>query len=201
MRWTETFSKPPLAVAERCAQCFQTVMDFKNTGQKIKEELLGRREELTRIDTDDYSNKKYDKLILRNSVTTHIFYIVLPIALIVFFILPDKTGEITVVQLIKTNWFWGTLLALLPLTAVYFGVRGLIDRKPQLTVDTDGIKTNDIELKWEDIIETKFRYLKGKTTLLIIKTSTVEKEIDIGNFNMSPRILGHQIELIKRSRV
>ena len=175
-------------------------MDLKNAGQKIKEEILGRRDEPTRIDTDDHSNRKYDKLILRNSVTTHIIYILLPIVLSIFLLLPDSSGEITIFQLIKKNWFWGTFLILLPILVMYFGIRGLIDRKPQLTVDLEGIRISDSQFKWDDIIETKFRYLKGKTTLLIIKTATAEKEIDIGDFNMSPRLLGHQIELIKMSR-
>jgi hypothetical protein len=172
-------------------------MKFQNIGQKIKEELIGQRDELTQIDTGDFTKQKFDQVIIRNSISAYVFYIFLAIGLAVFFLLPGETGEMNIMELHEINWFWATIIGLLPLTLLYFSIRSLLDRTPKLTVDLNGIKTSDWEVTWHDIVETKFRFLKGKTTLLIIKTKNDEKTVDIGNTNVGPRFLGHHIELLK----
>lgn len=173
-------------------------MGTQEIGQKIKEELLGRKDELTRIDSEDYSNKRFDQLIIRNSISKHISYLILSITLTILLLMPDKEGELNLIMLFKNNSIWAIIICFLPLTTLYFGIRGLINRKPKLIVDTEGIKADNWELSWNDIIETKFRFLKGKTTLLLIKTQTIDKEIDIGDTNISSRLLGHHIELLKK---
>lgn len=174
-------------------------MRTQNIGHKIKQELLGRKDELTRIDSEDYSNKRFDEIIIRNSISMHIFYLVLSITLTILLLMPDKESELDLIMLFRNNSFWATIISALPLTMLYFGIRGLINRKPRLIVDTKGIKADNWELSWNDIIETKFRFLKGNTTLLLIKTHTMDMEIDIGNTNISPRLLGHHIELFKKA--
>lgn len=173
-------------------------MKFKHIGQKIREEWTGHREELTQIDPQDFTGKQYDQLIVRNSISVDVFHLVVSIILIVFLLIPDDEGKPNVIQMYSWNWLWATAIALLPLTLSYLSIRALFDKTPQLTVDLNGIKTKEWELMWQDIAETKFRFLKGKTTFLIIKTNTDEKKVNIGNTNVGCRFLGHHIELLKK---
>lgn len=176
-------------------------MKFQDLGQKIGEELKGREDELTQVDSSDFTNKQYDQVIVRNSISVYVFYIVLAIGLIVFFLTPSDKGDMNLVQLFKLNWFWAIAISLFPLTLVFFSLRGLLDRTPHLTVDLIGIKTKEWNVTWGDVIETKFRLLKGKTTLPIVKIRTDEKTVDIGNTNVRARFLGHHIELLKKRAV
>ena len=173
-------------------------MKFQDVGQKIREEIVGQRDELTQIDSGDFTNQRFDHVIVRNSISTYVFYVVLAIGLTIFLLLPSDTGVINFVELFEANWFWAIVVGLLPITLLYFSLRSALDRTPKLTVDLKGIKTSEWEVTWHDIVETKFRSLKGKTTLLIVKTRDDEKTVDIGNTNVVPCFLGHHIELLKR---
>jgi hypothetical protein len=172
-------------------------MKFQNIRQKIKEELTGQREELTQIDTEDFTKQTFDQLIVRNSISPSVFCIFLATGLAVFLLLPGDTGEMNILELLETNWFWATIIGLLPVTLLYFSIRSLLNRTPKLTVDLNGIRTSDWVVKWHDIVETKFRFLNGKTTFLVIKLKNDEKTVDIDNTNVEPRFLGHHIELLK----
>jgi hypothetical protein len=172
-------------------------MDINKIGRQATEVLTGQREELTRIDTNDYTNQQFDKLIVRNSISLSIVYLALGLIATVLLLIPRK-DDMNLIDMFKSNWLWATVIAMIPIVIVYFGIRGLTDRTPKLIVDTDGIKTKDWSAAWSDIVETKFKFLSGKTTYLIIKTQTTEKSIDIGITNIGPRFLGHHIELLKK---
>jgi hypothetical protein len=172
-------------------------MDFNKIGRQANEVLTGQREELTRIDANDYTNQQFDKLIVRNSISLSIVYLALGLIATVLLLIPRK-DDMNLIDMFKSNWLWATVIAMIPIAIVYFGIRGLTDRTPKLIVDTDGIKTKDWSAAWSDIVETKFKFLSGKTTYLIIKTQTTEKSIDIGTTNIGPRFLGHHIELLKK---
>ena len=172
-------------------------MDFNKIGRQTKEVLTGQREEPTRIDSNDFTNQQFDRLVVRNSISFFIFYIALGLAITLFLLIP-RQDDMNLINMFKSNWLWAIVIAIIPLTAFYFGIRGLTDRTPTLIVDTNGIKTKDWSATWSDIVETKFKFLSGKTTYLIIKTRTTEKSIDIGTTNIGPRFLGHHIELLKK---
>lgn len=176
-------------------------MGFQQVLQKLKEEISGRKDELTQLDSRDFTNLRYDQIIVRNSISVYISYLLLATGLIVFLLMPNEEGIVNIVQLFGSNWFGATLLALLPVSLFYLSLRSFLDRTPKLTVDTNGIKTNEWSLDWAEIEETKFRHLAGKTTLLILKTRTDEKVIDIGNTNVTARFLGHHVELLKERAV
>jgi hypothetical protein len=173
-------------------------MIFQNVKQKIKEELIAQREELTQIDTENFTNQKFDQVIVKNSISKAVFSIFLAVGLVIALLLPDDTGAMNILKLFEINWFWAAIIGLLPATLLYFSIRSLLDRKPKLIIDLNGMKTSDWGVNWPGIVETKFRFLRGKTTLLVIKTRNDEKTVDIGNTNVEPRFLGHHIELFKR---
>lgn len=172
-------------------------MDFNKIGRQAKEVLTGQREEPTRIDTNDFTNQQFDRLVVRNSISLFIFYLALGLIITVFLLIP-RQGDMNLIDMFKSNWLWATVIAVIPIATFYFGIRGLTDRTPKLIVDKEGIKTKDWSAAWTDIVETKFKFLSGKTTYLIIKTRTTEKSIDIGTTNIGSRFLGHHIELLKK---
>ncbi len=172
-------------------------MDFNKLGRQTKEFVTGKREELTRIDEHDYTNQQFDRLVVRNSISYFIIYSALGLGIALILLIP-RQGEISVIGMFQSNWFWATVISMMPIAAFYFGIRGLMDKTPKLIVDTEGIKTPDWSATWSDIVETKFQFLSGKTTYLVIKTKTGEKSIDIGATNIGYRFLGHHIELLKK---
>lgn len=172
-------------------------MKFQIVKQKIKEELIAQREELTQIDIENFTNQKFDQVVVKNSISNAVFSILLGAGLVIALLLPDHTGVMNILKLFEINWFWAAIIGLIPMTLLYFGVRSLLNRSPKLIIDLNGMKTSDWVVNWYDIAETKFRFLKGKTTLLVIKTRNDEKTVNIGNTNVEPRFLGHHIELFK----
>jgi hypothetical protein len=168
-----------------------------NLGQKLKKHLLGQREELTTIDNSEYQH--LEKLVLINSARSHLVNLAFTMLFVMILFFVQEGERSIIIYLIDKNWFWGIVITLIPITIIALNVIGLIDRKPQLIIDSEGIETRDKKFNWDEIVETRIRFLDGnRPTILIIRTATVEKEIVISDLNETPEFIGTQIELMKK---
>ncbi|MCA4898216.1 MAG: hypothetical protein ACK514_04590 [Bacteroidota bacterium] len=169
-------------------------MDINVVKKKLNFLLTGQREEFTCIDSNDFTNQQFNKVVVKNSTSQSSLFLVVGLV----FILLIFPREGSLMEVFKQNWIWALVLVSIPIALIYFTIKRLLDTTPKLIVDTEGIKTKDWSASWTDIVETKFRFSKATTTFLIVKTRFEEKYIDIGGTNIAPRFLGHHIELLKK---
>jgi hypothetical protein len=112
-------------------------MSLKSISKNIKEELSSQTEEYTQIDNRDFTGLKYDKLTLKNSISSFVSFIILSMVWIVLLLIPNNEGDLNIIFMFKANRFWAILLALLPIPMIYIGILGVFDRKPQLIIDNN----------------------------------------------------------------
>jgi hypothetical protein len=133
----------------------------------------------------------------KKSISLNITYVAMSLVLILIFLIPDESQKPRIMDAIQINWFFGIFLVSIPTSLIYFATRSILDRKDKLIVNERGIWTPNFELEWKSIESTFFRFVQGKTIFLVVKTKNNEKKIDLGEFAVNTRFLGHQIELMK----
>lgn len=173
-------------------------MPKKSFGKKLIEEATGVNEEPTVIDEINYSTQRTEELHFKLSLGKNTLGLLLSLVLGTFFLMPEESGKLRIVEMFETNWFFGLLLGCLPLFLLIISIVNILNRRTLVKINIAGVWTPDFELKWSDIVETKIRNANGRTTYLILKTSNEEYYIDLGQFNAKPNQVGHMVELFKK---
>lgn len=156
---------------------------------RIIEVITGISEEPTQIDEQDFSGRHPDQLVVKNSKGSYLFTLILSLVLSIILLISLNGEPIA---------FY--LFLLLPITLAFFAFKGIRDQKPKLIIDRIGIQTPEFQYTWDEITSTGIRVELNRSTLLVISTEKEKKYVDLDLLDISPRYLGHQIELIKRQQ-